>query len=228
MAFMFNVLLLPLVVTFLTFIPTVEAKKRVITHKVYFDINHGEDHIGRIEFGLFGVVVPKTVENFYELTISEDPKMGYVDSIFHRVIPDLMIQGGDFTNRDGTGGESIFGSTFEDENFEITHDEAGLLSMANRGEDTNGSQFFITLSPTPWLNNKHVVFGKVINGMEVVEYIARVDRDMKTNKPLKDVTIVECGELETVPLKQDDAKELHSVLEEEAAKEQQRQKHDEL
>lgn len=165
-----------------------------ITHKVYFDVKHGDESIGRIVMGLYGEIVPKTVENFYQLTISKDPKMGYIQSIFHRVIPNFMIQGGDFTHHSGIGGTSIYGARFPDENFTLKHDKSGRLSMANAGKDTNGSQFFITTVETPWLDGKHVVFGDVIEGMEIVQYIENVKTDRR-DKPLKDVKIVATGEL---------------------------------
>lgn len=176
----------------------VYAAEPVVTHKVYFDIQHGDESVGRIVIGLFGEVAPKTVRNFYELSISEDPKMGYVDSIFHRVIPQFMIQGGDFTDGNGTGGKSIYGNSFEDESFELKHDKPGKLSMANRGKNTNGSQFFITTVATPWLDGRHVVFGEVLEGFDVVQYIENVEKDGR-DKPKKAVRIAACGELETVP-----------------------------
>jgi len=144
-----------------------------------------QTNMGNIEIELFEKLTPKTVENFTGLA-----NKGYYNGvIFHRVIDKFMIQGGDPTGT-GRGGESLWGGKFEDE-FVTTlkHDSAGILSMANAGPNTNGSQFFITIIPTPWLDGKHTIFGKVINGMDVVYAIGKVQTSKPGDKPLKDVII---------------------------------------
>ncbi|CAK9436073.1 uncharacterized protein LODBEIA_P06310 [Lodderomyces beijingensis] len=168
---------------------------------VYFDLSCNGKPKGRVVFKLYDEVVPKTVENFRQLCTGEagnskvsGKPLSYKDSIFHRVIKDFMCQGGDFTHGNGTGGESIYGEKFEDENFEKLHDKPFLLSMANAGPNTNGSQFFITTVPTPHLNGKHVVFGEVVQGKSIVRQLERSEKD-SGDKPLEEWKIADCGQL---------------------------------
>lgn len=154
-----------------------------------------EKQKGRVVFEVFSKGVPKTAENFRQLcTMEKGEDYGYKNSIFHRVIKGFMAQGGDFTNHNGTGGKSIYGEKFEDEQVWFPHTEKGILSMANAGPDTNGSQFFICFGPTPHLDGKHTVFGRVIEGYDFVETI-EANPTATGDKPLKAVTVVDCGEL---------------------------------
>eukprot|EP01128_Nolandella_sp_AFSM9_P010308 TRINITY_DN709_c0_g2_i1.p1 TRINITY_DN709_c0_g2~~TRINITY_DN709_c0_g2_i1.p1 ORF type:complete len:238 (-),score=61.54 TRINITY_DN709_c0_g2_i1:121-834(-) len=173
-----------------------DANKRP---RVFFDIYINNQEAGRIVMELFVDITPKTCENFRCLCTGEKGvgKMGkrlhYQGSKMHRIIPGFMIQGGDFTSGDGTGGESIYGRKFNDENFKLKHTAPGLLSMANSGKNTNGSQFFITTAKTPWLNGKHTVFGKVVEGMKVVKRLETLGT--KSGKPKGKVVVRHSGEM---------------------------------
>lgn len=167
--------------------------------RVFLDISIGGKPAGRLSFELFADVVPKTAENFRALCTGENGNgksgkpLSYKGSAFHRIIPDFMCQGGDFTAGNGTGGESIYGTKFADENFTLKHDQPGLLSMANAGPNTNGSQFFITTTLTPWLNGKHVVFGVLREGMEVLQAMEACGT--ANGRPTSPVVITDCGVL---------------------------------
>ncbi|CAN1282320.1 Peptidyl-prolyl cis-trans isomerase CYP19-4 [Linum perenne] len=169
-----------------------DEKLKEITHKVFFDVEIDGKPAGRITMGLFGKAVPKTAVGEKGVGKSGKP-LHYKGSSFHRIIPSFMLQGGDFTLGDGRGGESIYGEKFADENFKLKHTGPGLLSMANAGKDTNGSQFFITTVTTSWLDGRHVVFGKVLAGMDVVYKVEAEGKQSGT--PKSKVVIVDSGEL---------------------------------
>ncbi|CAL5194578.1 unnamed protein product [Lathyrus oleraceus] len=169
--------------------------------KVFFDILIGKAKAGRVVMELFADATPKTAENFRALCTGEKgigqlgKPLHFKGSGFHRIIPDFMCQGGDFTRGNGTGGESIYGSKFADENFSLKHTGPGILSMANSGPNTNGSQFFICTAKTQWLDGKHVVFGKVVDGYSVVQEMEKVgSQNGRTSEP---VVIEDCGQVKT-------------------------------
>ncbi|MGW2613113.1 peptidylprolyl isomerase [Streptomyces mirabilis] len=160
--------------------------------RVYLDLSADGARVGRVVCELRDDVVPKTAQNFRELATGQNG-FGYKGSTFHRVIPDFMLQGGDFTHHNGSGGKSIYGKTFEDENFTLKHTKTGILSMANGGPNTNGSQFFICTAVTSWLDGKHVAFGQVIEGYEHVKKIETYGSD--SGKTSKKIVIDDCGTL---------------------------------
>lgn len=177
------------------------AGELVVTDKVFLDVGINDDYVGKIVLGLYGEAQPRTVENFRALCTGErgvgraGKPLHFRNSPFHRIIPGFMIQGGDFTNGNGTGGESIYGQRFADEDLSVPHSGPGTLSMANAGPNSNGSQFFICTGDTPWLDGKHVVFGRVLAGMDVVDIVSSCGR--KNGKPTANVRVINCGVLDT-------------------------------
>lgn len=174
-----------------------KPKKKNVKKSVRFDesindvfliIRENNKILGKIVIKLYNEVVPITCNNFRTLCVQKK----YINTTFHRVIQDFMIQGGDYTTHDGRGGMSIYGSTFDDENFILKHDQPYLISMANRGPNTNGSQFFITTNHAEHLDNKHVVFGKIISGHNIIDYINNVNTD-DNDKPITPIFIHDCG-----------------------------------
>ena len=178
--------------------PVLLANGSKYTHHVILDVQIEGQKSSKIVLGLFGDTAPATALNFAAMCDKNTKIKGvqhpFKGSVFHRVIPNFMLQGGDFTNGNGTGGASIFGEKFKDENFTLKHDGPGKLSMANAGPNTNGSQFFITTVPTPWLDGRHVVFGEVKEGMKVVKEIESVGHS--SGKTSKKVTITDCSVIE--------------------------------
>jgi len=180
----------------------VQAGKYSVTEEVYFDVKvedidgPGEDYKGRFVIAVFGDVAPMTTLNFVSLAKGYQrgkDKLWYKDTKVHRIVPDFVVQLGDITDGDGTGGKSIFGERFNDEEFTLSHRSAGWVAMANHGPDTNGSQFYILLTKARWLDAKHVVFGKVVRGFDVIDVLGNVSSDPNTAIPKKTVTITDCG-----------------------------------
>merc|ERR1711998_268214 len=172
--------------------PLGAARILKMSTKVFFDMTADGSPIGRVEMTLRSDVTPKTAENFRALCTGEKG-FGFKGSGFHRVIPNFMCQGGDFTNHNGTGGKSIYGNKFADENFNLRHEGPGILSMANAGPNTNGSQFFLCTVATPWLDGKHVVFGQVTEGMDVVRSVEQCGSS--SGKTKGRILVSDCGQL---------------------------------
>nr|XP_045610512.1 peptidyl-prolyl cis-trans isomerase B-like isoform X2 [Procambarus clarkii] len=169
-----------------------ESREFKVTEEVYFEVSQDGRRLGEMVFGLFGEVVPRTVANFVAFATKGYKGYSYRGSVFHRVIKNFMVQGGDVVSGDGKGSISIYGTTFPDENFIVKHGAPGFLSMSNKGKDSNGCQFFITTISTPWLNTQHVVFGKLVEGEPVLEEVQSVATDWN-DRPLRDVVITNSG-----------------------------------
>ena len=175
---------------------TEEESKKLLNNGInpFFEVFQGDKYLGKIVFELIDDVAPKTCKNFRYLCSKgfNSGSPAYKNTSFHRIIKDFMIQGGDFTNGDGTGGYSIYGDKFEDESFELKHNQPGILSMANAGPNTNGSQFFILTKPAPHLDGKHVVFGIVKSGYDVIQKLNEVETG-PNDRPKEECRIVNCG-----------------------------------
>jgi cyclophilin family peptidyl-prolyl cis-trans isomerase len=184
-------------------LPCVLAGEYTVTQEAWFEIEvadidgPGTSYSGRFVIALFGETAPMTVLNFASITKGyqrgDENKLHYKNTTIHRIVPDFVVQMGDVTVGDGTGSRSIYGDNFIDENFALSHRAPGWVAMANRGKDTNGSQFFILLSKARWLDGKHVVFGKVIRGFDTVRTIGELSTNPKTALPDLEVRIVDCG-----------------------------------
>ncbi len=186
-----KIFLSTLAIALATGLASVQAEDKALP-RVFFDLTADGESLGRVVMELRSDVVPKTAENFRALCTHEKG-FGFKGSSFHRVIPGFMCQGGDFTNHNGTGGKSIYGNKFADENFKLKHTGPGILSMANSGPGTNGSQFFLCTAKTPWLDGKHVVFGSVVEGMDVVQKVEKLGS--RSGKTSKKIMVKDCGEL---------------------------------
>ncbi|KAK4880403.1 hypothetical protein RN001_008549 [Aquatica leii] len=185
-----------LFLVFVLCVSTITAEEYKVTEQVYFDIAIDGQFTGRIVIGLFGDTAPITTKNFYTIATRGIKGKTYEGTKFHRVIKRFMIQGGDIVNNNGTGSISIYGKQFNDENFKVHHEGPGFVSMANSGPNTNGCQFFITTIGTLWLDGRHTVFGKVIDGQNIVHKIELLKTDVE-DRPLQSVIIVKCGSIPT-------------------------------
>ncbi|XP_030384561.1 peptidyl-prolyl cis-trans isomerase, rhodopsin-specific isozyme [Scaptodrosophila lebanonensis] len=177
---------------------TIEALSFTVTSKIYMDVKQNRQPLGRITFGLFGKLAPKAAANFRHICLRGINGTSYVGSKFHRIVDRFLVQGGDIVNGDGTGSTSIYGDFFPDEGLNVEHNRPGYLGMANRGPNTNGCQFYVTTVAAAWLNGKHTVFGKVLDGMDTIYAIEDVKTDTD-DFPIEPVVISNCGEMPTEP-----------------------------